>query len=815
MKRLLSLFLCIMSFHFTISTAQTGQNKISGLIGDGQVNKLSEVNIGLMRQADSTVVKMVVSDENGRFVINNISYDTYLLVCRFIGYNNYLSVPFTIDSQHKSIVLPLIVLVSKDVHLGEVTISTRKLLVQHKIDRTTINVDAMNTAGSDILEVLGKSPGIMLDPDGDIKLNGKGNVLVLIDGKSTYLSVNDLSAYLKSLPAGLVSRLELINNPPARYDAASSSVINIILKKNIQKGFNGNVNLGYIQGKYPGGNDALNLNYRVGKFNMFSNLSYNLEHNFKVENSLRNLYTTDNSILSTIQKKGNYTYLANGYFLRTGIDFYSTQKTTVGILLTGNSRPKYDRQNITGRQYNDSTILENFSEGSSSGNYKWKSGGINLNFMHKIDSTGSILTSDLDFITYSSYGNQILTNRNYFPDSTLNNSSIIEYDLPSRINIYSVKTDYTHSFNDEMRFDMGFKSSYVITDNNTSSFDVAGSDFQQNYQNSNHFVYRENINAIYVNFAREWKRWAIQSGLRIENTNSDGHLLSNVMHQDSAFHKDYTHLFPTLYLSYKLDSRGNNIIALNYNTRIKRPNYQQLNPSLIMVDKYTFSQGNPGLNANFTNNLSLKYSYKQIFEVILGFYYADHDITSLTQSNGDILINKPGNFGTNYSYNIVPYLSLSPTKNWDLQVNGLIYYAINKGIAFGETINNEKMTGEIEINNQINLGHSWTVEFNGFYNSGGVGGQGVSESIWKLGGALQKKILKERGSLRIKVDDIFNSMITHQTIIGLSGQSAYIKRDSGIRKLGISFNYRFGNQGKSKGRVHKGGGAEDEKARVN
>ncbi len=815
MKRLLPLYLCIMLFHFTISTAQIGQSKISGSVSDGLGNALSEVNIGLMRQKDSSVVKMVVSGENGEFIINNISYDTYLLVCRFIGYNNYISIPFSIDSHHNSIVLPLIVLVSKDVHLSEVTVSARKPFVQHKIDRTIVNVDAMNTAGSDILEVLGKSPGIMLDSDGDIKLNGKGNVLVLIDDKSTYLSVSDLTAYLKSLPAGLVSRLELINNPPARYDAASSSIINIVLKKNTQKGFNGNVNLGYNQGKYSGGSDALNLNYRIGKFNIFSNLSYNRDHNFKYETSLRNLYNADNFIHSTINKNINYNYIANGYFLRTGIDFYSTQKTTIGILLTGNARPKYDRQNFSGRQYDDSTKLENFSGGFSSGNYKWESGGINLNFTHKFDSTGSILTSDLDYITYSSYGNQILTNRNLYPDSILNNSNTIKYDLPSQINIYSVKTDYTHPFNDKMRFDMGFKSSYVITDNNTSSFDLTGTDFQQNYQNSNHFVYKENINAAYVNFTREWKRWAIQSGLRIENTNSYGHLLYNVMHPDSTFHKDYTHLFPTLYLSYKLDSKGNNIIVLNYNTRIKRPNYQQLNPSLIMVDKYTFSQGNPGLNANFSNNVSLKYSYKQIFEVILGFNYVDHDITSLTQSTGDILINKPGNFGINYSYNIVPSLSLSPTKNWDLQVNGILYYAINKGIAFGQTINNEKMTGEIEINNQFNLGNGWSAEFDGFYNSGGVGGQSLSESIWKIGGALQKKILKERGSLRIKVDDIFNSMIMHQTILGLSGQSAYITRNSGTRNLGISFNYRFGNQSKSKRRVHNSGGAEDEKGRVN
>ena len=816
MKKFAFLLFCILLFSVEVANCQSVNGRITGVITNLQNQPLLGVNIRLILQNDSSTIKMTRSDENGKFFIDNLYGDTYLLVCSYIGYNKYVSIPISIDNNHSSIVLPLIVLTSQDVNLNEVVVSARKPLIQHKIDRTILNVDAMTTSsGSNVMEVIGKSPGVMVDSDGDITLEGKGNVLVLIDDKPTYLSTQDLSSYLRSLPAGLVDRLELISNPPARYDAASSAIINIVLKKNKSEGINGGLSLGIIKGNLLRSNDALNLNYRNSKLNIFNSLSYGRDQNFKNEITRRYFYNPDNSLESNLEKNSKYRFLSNSSNLRTGIDYSISKKTTVGLLLTGNTRPKTDNQIYSANQVEDSTNHTNSSAGYSNGKYTWKNAGINLNLLNKFDSIGTALTTDIDYIFYKSGGNQILENQNYYPESYLNNSYTLMYDLPSQINIYSIKTDYTHPINDKTRIDAGFKSSFVSTDNTTDLFDLVGNGFQPNLHNSNHFIYKENINAAYVNFSREYNRWAFQAGIRIENTRASGHLFGNEAIHDSVFFKNYIHIFPSIYLSHKLDPAGNNSILLHYDTRIRRPNYQQLNPFSLMVDQYTYSEGNPYLIPHYTNNVSIKYSYKHIVEVTFNYGHINRIIQTLTKASGDILISKPENFGTNYSYNLIPYISLNPIKNWNLQVSGILFYLVNKGNAFGQMIENKVISGELEINNQIDLGKGWKAELNGFYASKHIGGQSITGSFWRLDAGLQKSVFKDKGSIRIKIDDIFYTLVHHETIIGLPDQSAFRTSYTDTRALGISFNYRFGNQGNSKKRNHNAGGAEDEKDRVN
>ncbi len=807
--------LCIWVLSIEIVVCQSDKGMITGVITDLQNQPLWGVNIRLVNQSDSSTVRMTISDEKGRFAIDKLSENTYLLVCSYIGYHKYISVSLTIDNKHSSVVLPVIGLSPANVKLKDVVITASKPLIQHKIDRIIVNVDAMSTAaGSNIIEVIGKSPGVVVNSDGDISLNGKGNVLVLIDDKPTYLAVKDLDAYLKSLPAALVDRLELMSNPPSKYDAASSAIINIVLKKYKSEGFNGGISLGYIRGKYSRSNDALNMNYRSGKLNFFSSLSYGRDQNFRKGTTQRNLYLPYYSMPSDIEQNNIYVFSSNSYNLRTGIDYSVNPRTTIGLQFTGNTRPKTDNQIYSGKQIDDSLRTIKSTMGNSNGKYEWKNAGININFQHKFDSTGTVLSTDLDYILYTSGGNQILTTRNLNSENNLNSSNTIKYDLPSQINIYSVKTDFTRPVNDKMRFEAGFKSSFVTTDNTTDWFDLVGGNFQPNYQNSNHFIYKENINAVYISFNKEWNRWAFKTGLRVENTRASGHLLSNPAVSDSVFYKNYTHLFPGIYLSYKIDPSGNNVILLNYDSRIRRPNYQQLNPFLLMQDNYTYSEGNTNLIPHFTTNLSLKYSYKNIIDVTFNYGHINGIIQTLTQESGDILISKPENFGINYSYNLIPYVSLSPIKNWNLQVSGILFYLVNKGNAFGQMIENSVITGELEINNQLDLGKGWKADLNGFYASKHIGGQSISDPVWRLDAGLMKSVLKNRGTIRIKIDDIFNSLIRRETIIGLPGQSAYRTSFADTRAFGIAFNYRFGNQGNSKKRSHSTG-AEDEKGRVN
>ncbi|MBS1504370.1 MAG: outer membrane beta-barrel protein, partial [Bacteroidetes bacterium] len=411
-------------------------------------------------------------------------------------------------------------------------------MVEQRIDRTVVNVDAMVTAaGSNALDALSKSPGVIVDANDNISLNGKSNVLVLIDDRPTYMSGQDLAAYLRSLPAGTLDKLELISNPPARYDASGGAVINIVLKKNRAAGFNGNVNLGYSQGFYGRSTDALNINYRTPKFNLFSNLSYSLDQNYSKETFSRYFYNMDGGLNSAQLQNSYYKYNSDGWNGRLGMDYFLDKKTTIGLMLSGNTRPRTDRLVYDNTRYNSNMQPDSSGKGFTSGDYKYRNAGVNLNMQHKFDNPGTELTADLDYVHFYSYGNQLSPLDVYQVDGTLSDEQRREFRLPSGIDIYSGKIDFTHPFQRNGEFDAGIKSSYVSNDNQMNWFDGSGNDLIQNYSRSNHFRYTENINSAYVNLKKSWSRWGIQAGLRVENTNAGGHQLSNPVILDSSFTK--------------------------------------------------------------------------------------------------------------------------------------------------------------------------------------------------------------------------------------------------------------------------------------
>lgn len=255
------------------------QKSITGTVRDIKNEAIPGATIKLLKATDSTLLKGELSNENGKFQLNNLIDGTYVLAITAIGHKPYRSVTLSIDDAHKNIVLPIIVLLpAKDVALKEVVVTAKRPLLERDIDKTIVNVDAMiSAASSNTLEVLEKTPGITVSNDGDISLNGKSGVLVLIDGRATYMSGADLAIYLKSLPGGLLDKIELMDNPPAKYDATGSAVINIRLKKNRVGGFTGNISEGYSQGVYGKNNGAINLNYLYKKLNLFTNVGYNIE----------------------------------------------------------------------------------------------------------------------------------------------------------------------------------------------------------------------------------------------------------------------------------------------------------------------------------------------------------------------------------------------------------------------------------------------------------------------------------------------------------------------------------------------------------
>lgn len=807
--------LCMLTYS-TLSEAQIGNGKISGIIRDGQNQASVGATVVLIAKQDSSIKKALLSDTDGAFSFKNLSKGNYLLKCTFIGFQPYASGILTIPETRTDLQVPVIILkASASKTLQEVVVTAKKPLTEQKIDRLVVNVDAMLTAASsNALEVLAKSPGVMIDLNDNISLNGKHSVLVLIDDRPTYMSTQDLGAYLRSLPGGVLDKIELISNPPARYDAAGGAIINIVLKKNRASGFNGSLNLSYNQGVYGRSNDALLLNYRTKKMNVSSNIGYGLDQNFSNETYDRHFYASDGTLKNSYLQSSRSSYKSNGWNGRLGMDYYLSRKTTLGVLFTGSIRPKTDQLNYTSRQYNNLMQLDSITNGYTNGVYKSNNVGVNMNLLHKFDSTGKVLAANIDYLNYRSNTNQFSPFTTYNADELVLNTQNHQFLVPSTVRILAAKIDYTHPLAGKAEWSAGIKSSYVVNDVESNWLNQNLEGITPDYGKSNHFVYTENINSAYLNLKKEWSRWAAQVGLRIENTQSKGHQLANPTSPDSTFKRNYTWVFPSFYLSYKLDKKTNNILLLNYSKRIRRPNYQQLNPFLFFRDKYSYSGGNPNLIPGYGQSIDLRYAYKHSLGITFTYSWDKNGVQAITKSVGDQFITRFENFYQGQSMGIIPNASFSPTSWWTLNANGVFLYILNRGNGDGVIINQKTNIHELEVFNQFRLGKTWNAELTGFFPGKQFFAQTKTASVYNISAGIQKTILKGQGSLRLTINDLFYSMKIKSHTIAIDQVSAFSTRRSDTRRIGFSFNYRFGKENNDRKRNNIGG-AEDEKGRTN
>ncbi|MFW2478436.1 MAG: TonB-dependent receptor, partial [Sediminibacterium sp.] len=284
-----------------IGFAQDSKKIITGVVIVADGTKADGANVFLYRSKDSLLVKTSITDASGAFVLTNINIGNYFLQVKYNGYEELIINPVNIDDSKPAFNLPQISL-GKPVanQLKEVVVSSRKSFVERKSDRVVVNPDALiSNAGTTALEVLEKAPAVQIDADGNISLRGRPGVLVFIDDKPTYMSQQDLTAYLRSLPSGDIESIEIMTNPPARYDASGNSgVINIRLKKSKISGFNGAVNLGYGQGTYARSNNSFSLNYRINKLNFFTNLSSAINNTYQ-DLTLKRQYFSPSGILQS------------------------------------------------------------------------------------------------------------------------------------------------------------------------------------------------------------------------------------------------------------------------------------------------------------------------------------------------------------------------------------------------------------------------------------------------------------------------------------------------------------------------------------
>lgn len=796
----------------TVSVAAQAQTaKINGAV-TGTQKPVEAASVGVLRAKDSAIVKMAVTDKTGQFEVEKLAAGKYLVLIQSVGYNKYYSPVFDLANGQSYIIQP-ITLTNISKELEGVVVTSKKPMIEQKLDRTIINVDASPTnAGATVLEVLEKSPGISVDKDGNISLKGKQGVVVLIDGKPTYLGAQDLANMLRNMSSSNLETIELMTNPPARFDASGNSgVINIKTKKTKTMGYNASITSGYTQGVLPKSNHSFNLNYRQNKINFFANASYNYNEQFgniKIDRNFRNQQT--GNLLTTFNQLAKNNRMSNSYNYKAGFDYFMNKKTTLGLVVNGYNNVQDDYTDNTTYIKDPAGSVLTRTQAINDINMKFKNVGVNANLRHVFDSTGKELTIDADYINYTQDNKQVLSNE--FFDHMGNIKSpdeILRGILPASINIYSLKADYSQTLKGQVKFEAGVKSSYVNTDNNAQYANWNGSQFVNDITRSNHFLYKENINAAYVNFSKQFsKKWSGQLGLRAENTNITGNQLTT----GEVFKRNYTQVFPTMYIGYTLNEK--NQFALSYGRRIDRPNYQDLNPFYYFLDKYTYSVGNPYLRPQFSHNIELVHTFRGILNTSLNYSRTNdiiQDVLEQIDSTNSSFMKK-SNIARRQNLGASVSLGMPVTKWFRTNIYLNVFYNHFKGMVNNGEISIGATSFMTNISNQFTFPKGWGAEISGFYRTQGVEGVLVARPMGGLNVGFTKQVLKNKGMVRLVVRDVLYTQI-------FNGYSRYqnvdvtIRQNRDSRVVNLSFTYRF-SKGKTAAQ-RKRGGANEEQNRVN
>lgn len=794
--------------------AQT-KASLSGTVQDKNKKPVIAATVNLVKATDSALVKVAVTTDNGSFLFGNLKVGTYRITITAIGFAAYTSETITVASESEVKTLPFIELSVADAgQLNTVTVTARKPFVERKIDRTIVNVDALiSNAGISALEVLDKAPGILVDQDGNVSMNGKSGVVIFIDDKPTYLSGADLASYLRSLPSGTLETVEIMTNPPAKYDAAGNAgVINIKTKKLKQKGFNGNIAPGYMQGAYPKSFNSLNLNFRNNAFNYFANIGYNYSENFSDLLIQRRYVNDDGSPHSVFSQNSWIKRQDRSGSLRLGVDYTMDKNNSIGLVLNGTTRKGGSTVDNNSYLYNGINELDSLITADNIDERRFSRGSAGLNYRHKYKQVGRELGVDLDYIYNESNADQLYRNASYLADNTVKSRDNLTGKLPSYINIYSFKADYSHPLANGLKAEAGIKGSLIET-NNIAVYDVTvGNTTRPDYDKTNHFTYRENISAAYLNFSREWSRFSLQVGLRGENTIMRGHQLGNVMKPDSSFKRDYFNLFPTFYFLYKLDSAAKHQLVFSYGKRIQRPNFGNLNPFISPLDKFTFYVGNPFLQPTIAHAIEVSHIYNNKITTKLSYEYYDGDINETIELQGHQYYSRPANVGTSQYLGLSINATIDPAPWVTINWFGIAQYASYKADLYKNKLDTSGINYITNFNTQFRLGNGWTAELLGLYRGDFLTTQFVLGDFWTLSGAIQKKILKGKGTVKLSIQDMFYTRLNYGDINNLQNAKGNYRNLGDTRVLGINFTWNFGKTFETRKRSN--GSAESETQRI-
>lgn len=781
MKSKLSIYLLLIVFaaNSVIATAEVLTATVKGKVTDENNQPIEFATATLVNPKTKEILKGEVCNKKGEFSINKVNHGEYILSVSMLGFEKFETEKVVIDGK-SAVIEKKIVLRENSEILKDVEIVAKKQFIEQSVDKMVINPEASITSSSEnVYEIIRKLPGVTVDNNENISLKGLQGVKVLIDNKPTYVSGTQLASMLKGMQGKNIDKIEIIENPSARYDAeGNSGIINIKTKHTKAPGFNGNLNAGINYASKIGWNGGLDLNMNYGKFNLYGNYSnYNWAGWNSMDASRRFTSTALKGAYQLIKNNGDYDGTSNNY--KIGADYFIAKNHVISAMFRGNKGHNINDERSTTSFTDKDKNVDSMLVSVAHQRNEWTNQTYNVNYKWDVDTLGQSLSVDMDYVRFGYTGPNNQTGK--FTDkngTNLNHDIVVNTDQGNTINIYTAKVDYNLPIGKNINFESGLKTSFVNTDSriNMNGF------LTQN----DHFVYNEDIQAAYVNGRFQLKKTTIQLGLRLENTVSKGtSLITNEVNDTS-----YLKIFPSLFVQQKLNEA--NSINFKYSYRIGRPSYHMLNPFKWMVDPYTYNVGNPYLEPQFTHSLGISHSYKSMLISSLGMNYTNGLFTEIIRQDdaSKTVYQTNENLSNSIDLNLSETFQLQPFKWWQLRgtLTGM-YKRLQLNENAGSRLSRYSMNGN--INSNFTLPYKLQMEINGNYTSSQLVSNIIVRPQYEVDLGIQRNILKDQGTLKLSVNDVFNT----------SNGSAYAKYDNvdidvinhwNSRRLSLSFNYRFG-----------------------
>ncbi|MBQ0788051.1 MAG: TonB-dependent receptor family protein [Oceanihabitans sp.] len=756
---------------------------VNGKIYDSKNTAISYANIILLSKQDSTIISGTSSNNLGDFFLNKIKPDNYILKVSFIGFNTYTKV-IQID---KNVDLATIVLLETKQNLAEVAVVVKKPSVKKEADRLIFNV--ANTALSEgtMLEVLRSTPGVLVI-DNSIRIKN-ASPTVYINDKKVHLSGDELAQLLEGSPANSIKSIEVITNPPSKYDASSGAVLNIVMDKNLITGYRGSVFTNYTQGVFPRSNVGTTNFYKTEKINVFANYSFtqskiNRESheivNFLENDAISEKWTTDID-RNTWSKTHNFNLNLDYFF-----DDANTLSFSTNLLFLPYYKYKINSETVI---EDDVTSSPNNFKSSNLSRDRKHNLGFDLDYVHTFKNEAK-LSLNVHYTVYNYNRKQGVLSRYFYEDTSNNTSNAFNTKANQGTDIYTSQLDYSATINETSSFSAGIKSSFIIGESDITQFDVVGSSETLNTDNSDAFNYNEDILAAYFSYEKKWEKWSLSAGFRIEQTNIKG--ASPITNEENK--QDYFKGFPTFSLKHQLTEKVNTYV--NYKRYVDRPSYQSLNPFKYYLNDNTIVTGNPNLQPAFVDHfvLGTTINEKYTFEA----YYNHSDANFLELPIQDNVENQiiftPINLRNTveYGFDFSTYFNVS--KNW------FVYFATSfYNVQDLATLNNERLKTDTwsnysELSNDFSFLRDKSLSANLAIVYLGKNQQGFQTVDGRLATnlAIKKTILKKKATLSLSASDLFNAQdFTVNAKYLDQNNSRYSNLDNRYIKLG--FSYKFGN----------------------